>query len=95
MGELAFDTPTVSSKDLIGAIVKSSEGDELGEIEELVVNSENGCVSNLIVATKALLGKKRIAIPFDMLAIDAEAHAFILNMDKDFLRRIPAYHGGR
>lgn len=93
MNAAEMKTPVISSKTLIGAAVKNAAGEVLGEIEEMVVQLENGYVDKLVMAIPGSLFKKRIAIPWDMLAIDIPAQTLILNMDKDFLDKIPAYQG--
>lgn len=83
----------VSSKSLIGAPVKNEQGESLGEIDEIVLDAEKGNVSNVILATGGFLGKKRVAISWDMLRLGGKNEAHVIDMDKDFLNRVPAYQG--
>jgi sporulation protein YlmC with PRC-barrel domain len=92
MEELMPKTRSISSKSLLGSTVNNDQGEALEKIEEVEVNLENGAVSNLIMSTSGLL-KKRVAIPWDMLKIDDETQVLSLDMDKDFLERIPDYQG--
>jgi sporulation protein YlmC with PRC-barrel domain len=90
MEELTPKIRSISSKSLLGTKVNNDQGEALGKIEEVMVNLESGNVISLIMSTGSLL-KKRVAIPWEMLKIDDESQALSLDMDKDFLERIPAY----
>ena len=94
MDEPLVRKPSISTKILLGGVVKNGLGEELGQIDEVLLDQETGFVSNLIMTTGGFLGlKKRIAIPWDMLKMDKETQALVLDVDKDFLQRIPKYKG--
>ena len=96
MDEPLVRKPSISTKILIGGVVKNGLGEELGQIDEVLLDQEGGFVSNLILSTGGFLGlKKRIAVPWDMLKLDQDTQALILDVDKDFLQRIPKYQGDR
>jgi len=83
-------THPISSKSLIGTAVKNYLGEDLGEIKEILVDPENGYVINLIMESGNLVGlKKPIAIPWSMLIF--EDGNVLINIEKDFINRIPAY----
>jgi sporulation protein YlmC with PRC-barrel domain len=84
---------SISSKFLLGLIVKNTRGEALGEVEEILMDVEKGYITNLILSSKGLLGKKRFAVPWDMFKFDEETQALRLDVDKEFLERIPAYQG--
>jgi sporulation protein YlmC with PRC-barrel domain len=90
MNEPVSKTRTISSKSLISAIVKNDQGEVLGRIDEVLINWEGGTISSLIMSTDDVM-QKRIAVPWDLLKIDDETQALNLNVDRDFLERIPAY----
>ena len=92
MNEPVLKTRTISSKSLISAIVKNDQGEVLGRIDEVLINWEGGTISSLIMSTDDVM-QKRIAVPWDLLKIDDETQALNLNVDRDFLERIPAYQG--
>jgi sporulation protein YlmC with PRC-barrel domain len=92
MEEPTPKTRSISSKSLLGATVNNIQGEALGKIEEVMVNLETGTVASLILSTGNLL-KKRVAIPWEMLKVDDESQVLSLDMDKDFLERLPGYQG--
>lgn len=86
--------PTISSRLLIGSVVKNTLDEELGEIEEFLVDPETGFVSEVVLSTTKFLGMgKRIAVPWDMFKMDSEGKSLTMEIDKDFLARIPSYQG--
>jgi len=94
MNETMPKKPTISTRILIGSVVKNTLDEELGEIEEMLIDPETGFVSEVILSTSKFLGLgKRIAVPWDMFKIDAQAKFLVIDIDKDFLARIPSYEG--
>jgi sporulation protein YlmC with PRC-barrel domain len=92
MNEPVPKTRQISSKSLIGSIVNNDQGEVLGRIDEVLINWENGTVSNLIMSSDDVM-QKQIAVPWDLLQIDDETQALNIRVDSDFLDRIPAYQG--
>ncbi|HZD55251.1 MAG TPA: PRC-barrel domain-containing protein [Anaerolineales bacterium] len=94
MNEMIEKKPRISSRSLIGSVVKNMLDEDLGEIEEMLVDPETGFVSEVVLSTSKFLGfGKKIAVPWDMLKIDDGANSPIMDIDKDFLARVPSYRG--
>jgi sporulation protein YlmC with PRC-barrel domain len=94
MNETMPKKPTISTKLLIGSVVKNTLDEDLGEIEEFLVDPETGFVSEVVLTTTKFLGlAKRIAVPWDLFEIDGERKSLTMEIDKDFLARIPSYQG--
>ncbi len=70
---------------LIGAMVRTSKGEDLGWIDDLVISAD-GQVRDLIVSH---IGK-RVAVPFRDLSRSSE-EAFVLNTTVKALETAPAY----
>lgn len=94
MNETVPKKPTISTRSLLGTVVKNTLDEDLGEIEEFLVDPETGFVSEVVLSTTKFLGLgKRIAVPWDMLKFDGQAKSLTMDIDKDFLTRIPSYKG--
>lgn len=94
MSETMPKKPAISTRILIGSVVKNTLDEDLGEIEEILVDTETGFVSEVVLSTAKFLGLgKRIAVPWDMFKIDDEAKSLVIDIDRDFLARIPSYQG--
>lgn len=78
-----------------GAPVKNADGEEIGDINNLLVDSD-GRVRAVIVGTGGVLGvgEKDIAVPFSKLAVSQSksgAREFVLNAPRSELKRAPAF----
>lgn len=65
---------TVMSSTLIGARVKNREGDDLGKVEELVIDPKTGRVSHVIAGLGGVagVGETRIALPWSDVVIGSD-----------------------
>jgi sporulation protein YlmC with PRC-barrel domain len=87
----------VRASDVIGKAVRNSRGEELGEIEELIVDVTNERVHYAVLSFGGLLGygAKLFAYPVDMLSLSADRGELVLNVDKALLERTPGFDTGR
>jgi sporulation protein YlmC with PRC-barrel domain len=74
---------------LIKPKVKNRSGEELGEIEELILDPEDGSVSGAILnAHTSEEPEKRVYVPGKMLSC-GWSPAIIVDVEKEFLEKIP------
>lgn len=83
----------MSATTLIGDKVVNFQGEDLGKIEELMIDMESGRVNYAVLSFGGFLGigDKLFAIPFQSLQLDTERGCFILNVDKERLRNAPSF----
>lgn len=94
MNEPFVKSPSISTKSLLDMKVNNHENEEIGTVDEVMIEQERGFVSNVIITTGGLPGfKKRVAFPWDMIQVDTDNNQLLVNIEKDFLKRIPAYQG--
>lgn len=74
---------------LMGSLVRSSKGEELGRIDDLVINSKEGHIDYLVVSPDGTEAKK-VVVPFSLLSKSVE-NAFALNITKEQYAAAPAY----
>jgi sporulation protein YlmC with PRC-barrel domain len=76
------------ASDLIGAAVKSSNGQKLGDVRDLTLDLKSGKLLYAVLASGGFLGvnEKLLAIPTDALAYSEEKKVAMLNIDPDALR---------
>lgn len=81
------------SSDLIGKNVTNSGGENLGEIEDIVVEPKSGRILYGVLSFGGFLGMgdKLFAIPWQALQLSGDAEAFTLNVDKDRLKGAPGF----
>jgi len=83
----------LTATSIIGDNVENGEGETLGEIDNLMINVHTGFVEYVVVEFGSFLGLggKLFAIPFRELRINPAKKVFVLNRDKDYLKKSPGY----
>ncbi|HXO21143.1 MAG TPA: PRC-barrel domain-containing protein [Thermoanaerobaculia bacterium] len=83
----------LSATTIIGDGVVNRAGENLGKIEELMLDLEKGRVAYAVLSFGGFLGMgdKLFAIPFEALQLDADHHQFILDVDKEKLKKAPGF----
>jgi sporulation protein YlmC with PRC-barrel domain len=94
MGRQAGPGPDImSAESLIGDRVVNREGEDLGKIEEIMLETENGRIAYAVLSFGGLMGMgdKLFAIPWNLLQLDAQQRRFILNVSKERLKTAPGF----
>ena len=79
---------------LIGADVENTQGEDLGQIEDLVFDRHDGRITYAVLSFGGFLGlgEKYFAIPWSALTAKAgEEDTLILNVDKEKLKNAPGF----
>ena len=76
-----------------GTNVKNPNGDNLGGIKDLVIDPESGRVVYAVVSFGGILGlgNKLFAIPWSVLHWDRDKQHYVLNLDKETLKKAPGF----
>ncbi len=87
----------LSAGTLSGNKVTNSRGEDLGKIEDFVVDAGAGRVTYAILSFGGFLGvgDKLFAVPWNTMDLSTEKHAFILDVDKDRLKNAPSFDRSR
>jgi sporulation protein YlmC with PRC-barrel domain len=77
----------LSSSTICSDHVRNSAGEDLGKIEDLMVDLESGRIAYAVLSFGGFLkmGNKLFAVPWQALKVDTANHQFILNVDKRVL----------
>jgi sporulation protein YlmC with PRC-barrel domain len=83
----------LSASSIIGEKVVNPAGEQLGAIKELMIDLDDGHVAYAVLSFGGFLGMgdKLFAIPWEALMLDPEAHAVILDVDKETLKNAPGF----
>jgi len=84
---------TVKASEITGVKVKNFENENLGEINELVIDKNSGKVNYLVLDFGGFLsfGNKFFAVPWSLFNYDKGDDCFILNIDKTRLKDAPGF----
>jgi sporulation protein YlmC with PRC-barrel domain len=87
------DPTVLSASTICSDAVVNDQGESLGEIEELMIDLENGRVAYAVLSFGGFLGmgNKLFAVPFEALELDADNHCFILKVPRAKLEQAPGF----
>jgi sporulation protein YlmC with PRC-barrel domain len=85
--------PVLSATTLIGDPVVNGAGEDLGKVEDFMLDLPNGRIRYAVLSFGGFLGMgdKLFAIPAEALTIDAENHRLILDVSKEQLEKAPGF----
>jgi putative membrane protein len=82
-------------EDVIGSKVVTANGDDVGEIEDLVVDQNQERYAIVSVGGFLGIGDKNVAVPLDQLE-PGEDHSYVLSaLTEEQLEQMPAYEEGQ
>jgi len=83
----------LSATTIIGDDVRNLQGEDIGEIEELMVNLADGCIAYAVLSFGGILGlgDKLFAVPWKALRMRPEEHAFVMDIRKEKLENAPGF----
>lgn len=86
-------TEVLTAKTLMNEPVRNRQGEDVGNVEDYMLDLNSGCVQYAVLSFGGFLGigEKLFAIPWSALTLDTERHHFILDVDKDMLDRAPGF----
>lgn len=94
-GSKQANTPLkfLTASTITGNKVYNNQEEKLGEIKDLMLNIHSGKIEYVVIEFGGFLGigEKYFAIPFKLLMLDTERHAFILNQKREVLEKAPGF----
>jgi hypothetical protein len=83
------------SKALFEYRVKSPQGEDLGKLEEVIIDMEVDRVAYAVLSFGGFLGlgNKWVPVPWDAIALRPDEKVLLLNIDKDKLQKAPNFEG--
>jgi sporulation protein YlmC with PRC-barrel domain len=83
----------ISAGSLVGYRVRNPDGEELGKIEEILLDVSMGVIACAVLSFGGFLGmgRKLYPVPWHALTLDTGDQRFILNIDRDKLQQAPAF----
>lgn len=83
----------LSATTLIGNPVRNSEDEDLGKIEDFMIDLDTGCIVYAVLSFGGFLGlgDKLFAIPWASLRVDMEEECVRFDIDQETLEKAPGF----
>ena len=83
----------LSASTLAGDSVRNSAGEDLGKIDQIMIDIPSGRVAYAVLSFGGILrmGNKLFAVPWDALSVDEDEKCFILEVDQRTLETAPGF----
>lgn len=83
----------LAASTLEGDSVRNSAGEDLGSVDEIMIDLPSGRVAYAVLSFGGVLGmgSKLFAVPWNALRVDEDEHCFILDVDKRTLETAPGF----
>lgn len=83
----------ISASTLSGEDVKNDQGENLGQVKDIMLDTENNRVAYYVLSFGGLFGMadKLFAIPPEAMKLNTNDKSFILNVDKDRLKNAEGF----
>lgn len=86
-------THALSASSLNGTNVVNPQGEDLGHVEDMMIDLSTGRILYTVLSFGGILGigNKLFAVPFESFTIDQNNEDFILDIDKERLKDAPGF----
>ena len=83
----------LTARSIIGDKVINPGGEDLGRIEDIMLNIDDGTIAYVIIAFGGFLGysQKYFAVPVSALTVDTKHHAFVLDQNRSDFENNPGF----
>ena len=83
----------LSASTLAGDAVRNAAGEDLGKIDEIMIDIPSGRVAYAVLSFGGFLGMgdKLFAVPWSALKVDEDEKCFVLNVDRNTIEQAPGF----
>jgi sporulation protein YlmC with PRC-barrel domain len=91
---------TVQVSKLVGTRVKSSQGEEIGVVKDVVIDRSTGCMAYTVLSTgegggRAAGGGKFVSVPWAVYSPTSDVSALTVTVDRDRIYNAPVFDYAR
>ncbi len=82
---------------LLGSPVRNTVGTDVGKIEQLLIDPDDGQIAYVVVAVEGTLGFREtsIAIPWDAVKVARDKDSVVLTVKREVLEKTPRVEEGK
>src|SRR6266498_3932540 len=89
-------TTYVQTSKLVGTKVKSSQGEEIGVVKDVVLDRNTGCMAYTVLSTggtstRVTGGGKTVAVPWTVYATTSDPSVMTVRVERDRVYNAPAF----
>ena len=83
----------LAASTLAGNSVRNAAGEDLGKVDEIMIDIPSGRVAYAVLSFGGFLGlgNKLFAVPWSALKVDEDEKCFVLNADKQSMEKAPGF----
>ncbi len=83
----------IAADKVVGSSVENMKGDNLGKIDEIMVDKVSGEVAYAVLKYGSFLGMggKLFALPWDVLQYDVGRSAYVIDLPEEKLKNAPSF----
>lgn len=83
----------LSSTSIVGNDIVNEMGENLGHVEDLMIDLDKGCIAYVVLSFGGILGigDKLFAVPWSALKLNTENHRFVIDVPKERLENAPGF----
>jgi sporulation protein YlmC with PRC-barrel domain len=87
----------LSTETLLGSDVKNPQGQDVGNLKQLMLDPHTGRVMYAVVAIGGFLGmgEKTVVVPWNALEVARNGKSLVLNVSPQMLQQVSAYEKGK
>ncbi len=88
-----FPLRYLTASTLLGEKVIDAKGEKIGDVKDIMLDLTEGKIQYVVIECGGFLGigEKFFAVPYGLLEIDTNEHAFVLDQDKETLQNAPGF----
>src|SRR5262245_7193503 len=87
----------LSTETLLGSDIKNPQGQDMGDLKQLMLDPHTGRVRYAVVAIGGFLGmgEKNVIVPWHALEVARDGKSLVLNVSSQMLQQAPPYEKGQ
>ncbi len=88
-------TQYVPTTSVVGARVVATQGEEVGQISDVVLDQQSGCMAYVVLSVDQNGTRKTVAAPWSVLRSGTDSHTFTIQVDREKIFNAPVWESTR
>lgn len=88
-------TTYVLTTTVVGSHVTAPQGDEVGEITNVVLDRQTGCMAYVVLSTESGGTRKTVAVPWSVFRPGSDSHTYTVSVDSEKIYNAPVWEASK